>query len=62
MFRVFTPTANLLIPEHFKHMQSQFLPPKGDPKWAELGRDDLTHAAPAEDDGLKKHLLERFSA
>jgi len=60
MERVFTPTANLQIPEHFKHLQSQFLPPKGDKAWEYLGRDDRSHAAPVQDDGLKGHLVERL--
>ena len=58
--RVFTPTANIHIGEHFRHLQSDFMPPKGDPSWEYLGRDDQLHAPPKED-GLKEHLLDKFA-
>ena len=57
--RVFTPTANIHIGDHFHYLQSEFQPPKGDPSWEYLGRDDQVHAPP-KDDGHKQFLLERF--
>lgn len=45
--RIFEPTANLLVPEHFRHTASDFLPEKGDPAWKGMGRDSSqTHAKP----------------
>jgi len=60
MRRVFTPTANVFVPTHFRHLQSQFLPPKGDPSWEYLGRNDQMHEPREEGPTLKEHLQREF--
>jgi zinc ribbon protein len=36
MHRKFVPTANIHVHEHFRHLQSDFVPEKGDPAWKDL--------------------------
>lgn len=45
--RVFAPTVNIVVPEHFRHMQADFLPrPDDTAAWENLGRDSQMHARP----------------
>ena len=60
--RVFTPTANIMVQEHFRHNQRDFVPEKGDPKW-----DDLVPVSEVKErqsrevqDGFKKALEQEF--
>lgn len=50
------------VPEHFRHLQSQFLPEKGSEKWADLATkaDISQYHSPREGPSLKDHLSEEF--
>ena len=56
--RVFTPTVNILVPEHFRHNQRDFLPEKVDPAWnkIEMGSGSQSHAKPSAGEQLAKEL------
>jgi putative FmdB family regulatory protein len=46
--RIFTVTANIITPEHFRHMQSDFLPRAGDAAaWEHQGSSSAYHSMPA---------------
>jgi putative FmdB family regulatory protein len=48
--RVFTPTANIVIGEHFRHLQSDFLPAPGDTEaWEARGNASQAHTAKKDD-------------
>lgn len=57
-WRVFSPTVNILVPEHFRHNQRDFLPPKGDPAWAgiQMGGDSQMHSRPSAGEQLAREL------
>jgi len=52
------PTGNILVPEHFRHNQRDFLPPKGDPSWdkIEMGSGSQSHAPPSPGEQLAREL------
>jgi hypothetical protein len=51
LWRIFTPTANIVTPEHFRHLQSDFLPAAGDTEaWAARGNASQSHVATKKDD------------
>lgn len=56
--RIFTPTANIVIAEHFRHNQRDFLPPKGDPAWdkIQMGGDSQIHSRPSAGEQLANAL------
>ena len=55
--RVFTPTATVLVPEHFRHDQSQFMPQAWDTAaWEARGRDDQQHAPARTGEDFEEHL------
>jgi len=56
--RQFIPTVNILVPEHFRHNQRDFLPPKGDPSWdkIEMGSGSQSHAPPSPGEQLAREL------
>lgn len=50
--RKFTPTANIITPEHFRHLQSEFLPQAGDTAaWEHRAKDSQYHVGGKRDDG-----------
>jgi len=61
MERVFTPTAMILTPEHFRHMQSDFLPDREDKKGWE-NRTSNSGYRPSEParESLHEHLDREF--
>ena len=58
MFRQFVPTANIQVPEHFRHSQRDFLPPKGDAAWEkiQMGGESQMHERPTAGEQLAKEL------
>jgi putative FmdB family regulatory protein len=59
----FSPTSLIFVHEHFRHLQSQFFPPKGDPRWADIAtKADLSqyHSPKEEGPTLKEHLQQEF--
>jgi putative FmdB family regulatory protein len=57
-WRQFHPTVNILVPEHFRRNQRDFLPPKGDKAWdkIEMGSGSQSHAKPSAGEQLAKEL------
>lgn len=55
--RKFTPTALVFVHEHFRHLQSAFLPDKEDKVgWENRGNCSFSHAPKPEGPTLKEHL------
>jgi putative FmdB family regulatory protein len=62
MFRQFTPTANIAVPEHFKRSRTWHLPPSGHPAWEKMqpegsGRAQATERPSLESEFQKGGLL-----
>ena len=59
--RVFTPTANIVTPEHFRYLQSDFLPQAGDTAaWESRAKDSQAHVGPKRDWGREyQEFVER---
>ena len=55
--KVFTPTANVFIAEHFRHDQSQFLPPADDTAaWEARSKGNMSHAPAKVGADFAEHL------
>lgn len=42
MRRQFSTAVTIVTPEHFRHDQSRFLPPKEDPRWGDFDKEGRT--------------------
>lgn len=59
MYRQFTPTAMIAVPDHFRYLASWCLPPKEDTAaWDARANPSQTHAP--KEKTLKEHLAEEF--
>jgi hypothetical protein len=58
MGRIFTPTANLIVPSHFRVNQRDLLPPKGDPAWQglQMGGESQIKERPSAGEQLAREL------
>ncbi len=57
MKRVFTPTATVLVPEHFRHDQSQFQPMAWDTAaWEARSKGHQSHAPQKPGEDFQEHL------
>lgn len=56
--RVFTPSANIQIPAHFRYTRGWSEPPKGDERWAQMEKDRALFGEKAPD--VKSELQGEF--
>ena len=57
MYRRFTPTAHVLVPEHFRHDQSQFQPQAWDTAaWEARSKGNMSHAPAKPGADFGEHL------
>lgn len=58
MRKQFTPTANLIVPSHFRVNQRDLLPPKGDPAWEglQMGGESQIKERPSAGEQLAREL------
>jgi putative FmdB family regulatory protein len=63
--RLFTPTLNIAVPEHFRHDQAGFLPPRSDTAaWEARSKGSQNHAARQEtyEEFVRRDLREQGMA